>query len=138
MPEPTPMWQLACGHQVPLLEHDEPEDPAATAADAQPAGSCGESPRLALDLPGVHTRLVGKRKPPPRREPKPEILEEGEFLKPQLAAPATAERSGTPRRPVKRPTGARKARDRVVEAAVSPQTIRNLLTEARGSRPETR
>ena len=27
MAEPAPTWRLACGHEIPLLEHERPEDP---------------------------------------------------------------------------------------------------------------
>jgi hypothetical protein len=26
MSEPEPTWKLACGHEVPLLEHEHPDD----------------------------------------------------------------------------------------------------------------
>ncbi|HXH87884.1 MAG TPA: hypothetical protein VNI55_04695 [Gaiellaceae bacterium] len=27
MPEKPPTWLLSCGHEVPLLEHERPDDP---------------------------------------------------------------------------------------------------------------
>lgn len=26
MPEPAPAWLLSCGHEVPLLKHEQPDD----------------------------------------------------------------------------------------------------------------
>jgi hypothetical protein len=27
MAEPQPTWKLSCGHEIPLLEHQRPDDP---------------------------------------------------------------------------------------------------------------
>lgn len=32
MPEPARRWLLACGHEIPLLDHERPDDPASPAA----------------------------------------------------------------------------------------------------------
>ena len=27
MPEPAPTWLLACGHEIPLMDHERPNEP---------------------------------------------------------------------------------------------------------------